>query len=77
MCLAIPGKVIAIDRTSRPTMGTVSFSGIRKDVCLEYVPDVKVGDYIIAHVGFAINRMDEEEANKTLELFNEIGLTED
>ena len=77
MCLAIPGKVIAIDGTSRPTMGTVSFSGIRKDVCLEYVPDVKVGDYIIAHVGFAINRMDEEEANKTLELFNEIGLTED
>jgi len=77
MCLALPGKVMTIDRLSKPTMGKVSFGGIRKDICLEYVPDVKIGDYIIAHVGFAISTMDEEEANKTLELFDEINRTED
>jgi hydrogenase expression/formation protein HypC len=72
MCLAIPGKVIEIDRTSKPLTGKVDFGGIKKQVCLEYVPDVKIGEYVIAHVGFAISTMDETEAQKTLELFDEV-----
>jgi hydrogenase expression/formation protein HypC len=72
MCLAIPGKVIEIEGESQPEMGTVSFGGIQKRVCLEWVPGVKVGEYVIVHVGFAISKMDEEEAMETLRLFEEI-----
>ena len=62
MCLAIPGKVIDIDHSSTPMMGKVDFSGIQKQVCLDWVPGVNVGEYVIVHVGFAISTMDEEEA---------------
>lgn len=72
MCLAIPGKVLDIDDTIQPTMGKVSFGGIQKQICLEWVPEVKIGDYVIVHVGFAISRMDENEAVKTLELIGQI-----
>jgi hydrogenase expression/formation protein HypC len=72
MCLAIPGKVLDIDDTIQPTMGKVSFGGIQKRICLEWVPEVKIGDYVIVHVGFAISRMDEKEAVKTLELIGQI-----
>ena len=72
MCLAIPGKVLEIDRTVQPVMGKVSFGGIQKQVCLEWVPDVKVGEYVLVHVGFAISAMDEDEALKTLKLFEEM-----
>ncbi len=72
MCLAMPGQVIDIDRTSVPVMGTVSFGGVRKQVCLEWVPDVAVGQYVIVHVGFAISAMDEEDAKATLQLFSEL-----
>ncbi len=72
MCLAIPGKVELIRTDTQPTMGKVSFGGIRKEVCLELVPEVKVGDYVIVHVGFAISRMDEEEALETLRLFDQM-----
>lgn len=70
MCLAIPGKVVDIDRRSHPVMGTVSFGGIQKQICLEWVPDVTVGDYVIVHVGFAISTMDESEAKETLDILN-------
>jgi len=73
MCLAIPGKVIEIDTMMQPAMGKVSFGGVKKDVCLELVPDVKVGDYVIVHVGFALNILDEEEALETLKLFEQMG----
>ena len=78
MCLAIPGKVLSIDSSVQPTMGTVSFGGIQKSVCLEWLPDVKVDDYVIVHVGFAISKMDEQEALETLKLIEEIdgGLNE-
>ncbi len=69
MCLAIPGKVLEIDDTVQPKMGKASFGGIQKRVCLEWIQDVKVGDYVIVHVGFAISKMDEKEAMKTLEIF--------
>jgi hydrogenase expression/formation protein HypC len=73
MCLAIPGKVTQIDRAATPIMGKVSFGGIQKDVCLEWVPEVEVGQYVIVHVGFALNTMDEAEALETLRLFEEAG----
>jgi len=72
MCLAIPGKVMEIDSTVSPIMGKVSFGGIKKEVCLELVPEVKVGNYVVVHVGFAISTMDEEEAQETLKLLEQM-----
>ena len=77
MCLAIPGQVVKIENTSGEDgstllMGTADFSGIRKSVCLDWVPDVKIGEYVIVHVGFAISKVDEEEAQETLKLFEQI-----
>lgn len=72
MCLAVPGKVLEIYNNTQPVMGKVDFSGIRKDVCLELVPDVKTGDYVVVHVGFAISIMNEEEARETLRLLEEM-----
>jgi len=73
MCLAIPGKVVEIDSTVSPVMGKVSFGGIKKEVCLELVPEVKIGEYVIVHVGFAISTMNETEALETLKLFEQMG----
>ncbi len=73
MCLAIPGKVLSIDTAAQPVMGAVDFAGIRKDVCLEWLPEARVGDYVIVHVGFALSIVDEEEARATLELLREMG----
>lgn len=72
MCLAIPGKVLEIDRSASPVMGNVSFGGTLKRVCLEWVPDVRVGDYVIVHVGFALSTVDEQEALETLKMFKEM-----
>ncbi len=77
MCLAIPGKVVDIDRRSQPVMGMVSFGGIQKQVCLEWVPDVTIGEYVIVHVGFAISKMDEAEAKETLDLLNSMSESSD
>ena len=78
MCLAIPGKVLDIDRAVQPVMGTVSFGGIQKQVCLEWIPEVTVGEYVIVHVGFAISKMDEKEAMETLDILRQMseGLSE-
>ena len=78
MCLAIPGKVLDIDRAAQPVMGTVSFGGIQKQVCLEWIPEVTVGEYVIVHVGFAISKMDEKEAMETLDILRQMseGLSE-
>ena len=73
MCLAIPGKVLEIDRASTPVMGEVDFAGIRRSVCLDWLPEAGVGDYVIVHVGFAISRIDEQEALETLRLLKEMG----
>jgi hydrogenase expression/formation protein HypC len=68
MCLGIPGKVVEI-RTDGPLrMGKIDFGGVRKEACLEYLPSVGLGDYVIVHVGFAISKLDEEEALRTIEL---------
>jgi len=78
MCLGVPGKII--ETSTGPTglkMGSVSFSGIVKDVCLEYVPEAAVGDHVIVHVGFALNTLDEEEAMQILKDLEEMdGLAE-
>jgi hydrogenase expression/formation protein HypC len=73
MCLGVPGKVIEIYENNGTRMGKVDFSGIVKETCLEYVPEVEVGDYTIIHVGFAITKLDEESALETLALFEELG----
>ncbi|MEV8438710.1 HypC/HybG/HupF family hydrogenase formation chaperone [Actinosynnema sp. NPDC051121] len=65
MCLGIPGMIVSIDDTGLRT-GTVDFDGLRRPVCLIYTPDADIGDYVIVHVGFAISRVDEDEAAKTL-----------
>jgi hydrogenase expression/formation protein HypC len=74
MCLAVPGEIVGIDRESPGlAMGTVEFGGIRKQVCLAYVPDVSIGDYVLVHVGFAINTIDEEEAARVFEALERMG----
>jgi len=73
MCLGVPGKVIEIQpNTVGMTMGKVDFGGIVKEICLAYVPEVKVGEYVIAHAGFAINTLDEKEAMEVFEALKEI-----
>jgi hydrogenase expression/formation protein HypC len=69
MCLGIPARVTRIDETpSGVTMGRVDFGGVSREVCLACVPDVKIGEYVVVHVGFAISRIDEDEALKSLEI---------
>ena len=77
MCLAIPGKIIEITEKDSLLMGKVDFGGVIKEVCLSYVPEAKVGDYTLIHVGFALSLMDEEEANASLETLREIIELED
>ncbi|MGW9206185.1 HypC/HybG/HupF family hydrogenase formation chaperone [Embleya sp. NPDC055664] len=77
MCLAVPGRVTKIEERDGARMGLVDFGGVVKDVCLEYVPDLKVGEYAIVHVGFALQRLDEESALRTLALFDEMGLLQE
>ncbi|MEU8518804.1 HypC/HybG/HupF family hydrogenase formation chaperone [Streptomyces sp. NBC_01216] len=77
MCLAVPGRVLEITDRDGTRMATVDFGGVKKDVCLEYLPDLRVGEYAIVHVGFALQRLDEESARKTLALFEELGLLQE
>jgi len=73
VCLAVPGQVLEITERDGTRMATVDFGGVTKEVCLEYVPDLQVGEYTIVHVGFALKRLDEQAARETLELFREMG----
>jgi hydrogenase expression/formation protein HypC len=77
MCLAIPGKVEEIFTEGDLRIGRVNFGGIVKRVCLDYVPEVVVGDYTIVHVGFALSKIDEETALKTLEDFRAMGMLDE
>jgi hydrogenase expression/formation protein HypC len=76
MCLGIPGKVLSVVPGTLAS-GRVAFGGIEKDVCLAYVPEVKVGDYVIVHVGFAISVVNQEEARRTLEHLAALGNLEE
>jgi len=73
MCLGIPGKVIEIRQRDALSMGRVEFGGIVKEVCLAYVPEAQVGDYVLVHVGFAISKIDEAEAAEIFRYIEEIG----
>lgn len=72
MCLALPGKILTIVQDADLPMGEVDFSGLRKQVCLAYTPEAKVGDYVIVHVGFAITILNEEHAKAALCLLEEV-----
>ncbi|MEU4340550.1 HypC/HybG/HupF family hydrogenase formation chaperone [Nocardia sp. NPDC023852] len=74
MCLAVPGKVLSLHERDGTMMSIVDFGGVHKDVCLQYIPDAAVGDYVVVHVGFAIQRLDEESALKTLAEFEHLGV---
>ena len=78
MCLAVPGKITSISGDD-PLMrtGKVDFGGVSREVCLDYVPEAKVGEYCIIHVGFAISLLSEAEAQETLALLNQIADLED
>jgi hydrogenase expression/formation protein HypC len=72
MCLAIPGKVVQTYQEHDVLMGKVDFSGVTKRVCLAHVPTVTVGDYVLVHVGFALQSIDEAEAQKVFEFLREM-----
>lgn len=72
MCLAIPGKVVETFEQRGMRMAKVQFGGIVREACLEYVPDTVVGEYVLVHVGFAISKVDEEEAHRTYQLLAEM-----
>jgi len=77
MCLAIPGKVEEITTDGMIRVGRVNFGGVVKNVCLDYVPEVSVGDYTIVHVGFAISKIDEATAEQTLADFRALGVLDE
>jgi len=73
MCLGIPGRVVELKDDEGLRTGVVDFGGVRRDVCLAYVADeVRLGDYVIVHVGFAISKVDEDEARRTFEALREM-----
>jgi len=74
MCRAIPGKILSVDPESGELMmAKVDFGGVIKEVSLTWLPESKVGDYVLAHVGFALNIIDEEDAEETLDLLRQMG----
>ena len=73
MCLAIPGRVLDVAEDDGTLAGGVDFGGVRRRVCLDHVPDVRPGDYVLVHVGFALARIDEAEARRVFELLAELG----
>ena len=77
MCLAVPGRILSIAEVDGTVMAEADFGGVRKNVCLQYVPDVQVGEYVVVHVGFAIQRLDEASAQSTLANFERLGILEE
>ena len=77
MCLGIPGEVVEVHDDAGLRFGKVRFAGVSRDVCLECLPEAKVGDYVLVHVGFAIARIDAEEAARTYRILEELGEAEE
>jgi hydrogenase expression/formation protein HypC len=74
MCLAIPGKIVSIDESNNELkMAKVNFGGVMKDICIQWLDDVHVGDYVLAHVGFALNKIDQKDAEETIEILKQMG----
>lgn len=76
MCLAIPGKILTSEIHNGVRSGKVQFGGITREACLDFVPEAKVGDYVMVHVGFAISRVDSEEAERTYQILESMGVLE-
>lgn len=74
MCLGVPGKVTELYQANGMKMGKVDFGGVVREACLEYLPDIQIGDYTLIHVGFGISRLDEKEARETLELLQQMDM---
>ena len=77
MCLAVPGRIEEIYESKGTRMAQLDFGGIKKEVCLAYLPEARVGEYAIVHVGFAISQIDEETAQESLRHFRELGILEE
>lgn len=77
MCLGVPGKIIEIYEIDGVRMGKVDFGGVVKEACLDFLPEIQVGDYTIVHVGFGISQIDEGKAMKTLEMLRELDMLSD
>ncbi len=75
MCLGVPGRIVDVYEAGGIRMGRIDFGGVVKDACLAYVPDAGVGEWALIHVGFAIGRIDEAEAQRSLEILRSDGLT--
>ncbi|HUA61623.1 MAG TPA: HypC/HybG/HupF family hydrogenase formation chaperone [Verrucomicrobiae bacterium] len=77
MCLAVPGQLIDFEDIGGIRLGRVRFGGITRQACLDFVPEAQMGDYVLVHVGFAISRVDGEEAARTFRILQEMGLLEE
>ncbi|HUA36503.1 MAG TPA: HypC/HybG/HupF family hydrogenase formation chaperone [Candidatus Binataceae bacterium] len=75
MCLGIPGEIVEVRDDDELRMGKVRFGGITREVCLEYLPEAGQGDYVVVHVGFAISKIDRDEAQRTYRILEELGQT--
>jgi hydrogenase expression/formation protein HypC len=74
MCLAVPGKILEVEQQKNSRVGTIQFGGITRQANLDFVPEANVGDYVVVHVGFAISRLDAEEARRTYDILEKMGL---
>ena len=78
MCLAVPGKIVSIDESNKDLkMAKVNFGGVMKDICIQWLPDVQIGEYVLAHVGFALNKIDQKDAEETIEILKRMGDLQD
>jgi len=77
MCLAVPGMILEVAEQAGTRLGTIQFGGITRQACLDFVPEANVGDYVLVHVGFAISRVDAEEARRTYDILEKMGLLEE
>ncbi len=72
MCLAVPGRILEVEQQADNRLGTIQFGGVTRRAYLDFVPEANVGDYVIVHVGFAISRVDAEEARRTWDLLRQM-----
>ena len=77
MCLAVPGKILDVEETAGSRIARVQFGGVTRQAYLDFVPEANSGDYVMVHVGFAISRVDAEEAQRTYELLEQMGMLEE
>ncbi|MCZ2152152.1 MAG: HypC/HybG/HupF family hydrogenase formation chaperone [Bryobacterales bacterium] len=77
MCLAIPGKIVEFEEISGIRVGKVDFGGVTRQAYLDFVPEAQVGDFVLVHVGFAISKLDEAEAERTYQMLEKMGVIEE